>query len=152
MMAILTDVRWYFSIFLIWLSLIVTIFSCACWPSVYLPWRNIYLDLLILMPYLSLNVFSDPHSVFPLSFRFFFLFRMFFSQLLNIPKGHWPTSPPPSLQSKVQQSNLSHRSQIHFILPIFPPFIIRLFPGSYTVKTLPAMHEIQVRSLGWEDP
>ena len=142
---------WFWFVFPWWL-ITLSSSSCAFLLSVYLPWRNIYLDLLILMPYLSLNVFSDPHSVFPLSFRFFFLFRMFFSQLLNIPKGHWPTSPPPSLQSKVQRSNLSHRSQIHFILPIFPPFIIRLFPGCYTVKNLPAMHEIQVRSLGWEDP
>ena len=25
-------------------------FSCACWPSVYLPWRNVYSGLLPIFP------------------------------------------------------------------------------------------------------
>ena len=34
MMAILTDVRWYLKA--VWFSVMLSIFSCACWPSIYL--------------------------------------------------------------------------------------------------------------------
>ena len=47
MIAILTGVRWYFIVVLIYISLIMlSIFSYACWLSVCLLWRNVYLGLL----------------------------------------------------------------------------------------------------------
>ena len=43
-MAILTGVRWYLMVVLIYISLtgMLSIFSSACWPFVYLPWRRVY--------------------------------------------------------------------------------------------------------------
>ena len=43
MIVILTSLRWYLIVLLIFISLIISIFSCACWWSVCLLWRNVYL-------------------------------------------------------------------------------------------------------------
>ena len=48
-MAILINVRWHLIVVLISFSLklvMLSIFSCAYWPSIYLLWKNVYLGLL----------------------------------------------------------------------------------------------------------
>ena len=45
MRAILSGVRWYLLAVLIyipWLLVMFSIFSCICWPSVCFPWKNVY--------------------------------------------------------------------------------------------------------------
>ena len=49
MMAILTSVKWDLTVVSLWISLIISDvehFSCVCWPSVCLLWRNVCLGLL----------------------------------------------------------------------------------------------------------
>ena len=43
--AILTGVWWYLTMVLICISLVLSIFSCAYWPSMYLLWQNVYSSL-----------------------------------------------------------------------------------------------------------
>ena len=52
MVAILTSVRWYLFVVLIYISLIMmlSIFSCVYWAHVCLLWRNICLGLLPIFP------------------------------------------------------------------------------------------------------
>ena len=40
--AILTSLRWYLIVILTYISLMLSIFSCICWPSKCLLWQNIY--------------------------------------------------------------------------------------------------------------
>ena len=61
MMAMLTSVRWYLIVVLTWISLIISnddfIFSFACWPSVCLFWRNVYLGLLSIFWFVFFLIF-----------------------------------------------------------------------------------------------
>ena len=49
MIAILTGVKWYlmviFKFMFLWLLLILSIFSCACWPSAFQLWKNVCFPL-----------------------------------------------------------------------------------------------------------
>ena len=59
MMAILTSARWY--LIVVWFAfhwlVILSIFSCASWPSVCLLWRNVCLGLLLILHFFfSFNV------------------------------------------------------------------------------------------------
>ena len=61
--AILTEMRWYLFVALIWISLVihdVETFSCICQPFVCLLWKNVYLN--------SLPIYKS-------DFFFFFAFR-----------------------------------------------------------------------------
>ena len=91
MMAILIDVRWHLIVVLISFSLklvVLNIFSCAYWPSIYLLWKNVYLGLL-------------PPAFFVTVFLFFFFFNVelfdllpqsfcYLSFTLNIPQIDFP--------------------------------------------------------------
>lgn len=48
--TILTSVRWYLVIVLIyilWWLVVLNTFSYTCWPFLYIPWRNVYLGILL---------------------------------------------------------------------------------------------------------
>ena len=82
MMVILTSVRWYLIVVLISISLIVivSIFSCACWPYTCLFWRNVYLGL---MPIFQLGCFFavELHAMF--SYRSFMVSVLIFRSVIH---------------------------------------------------------------------
>ena len=90
--AILTDVRWswlWFSFAFLWWLMMLSIFSCAYWPSVYLStdiWENVYSGLLPFLIQLfvwcwlvwAVYIFLDINTLFcPLIFKHFFPFSRF---------------------------------------------------------------------------
>jgi len=88
----------------------LNIFSCACWPSVYLPWRNVYSDLLpifllccwlfLLLSYVSCLYILEIKPLSAVSFETifshsvsglfgFFLVSFAVQKLVSVIRSHW---------------------------------------------------------------
>ena len=111
----------------------LNIFSCTCWPSVCLLWRNVYAGLL-------------PN--FYLGCLFFWCWVVWAVYIF------WLLTPYQSYHFKYLLPSIG----CLFIMLVVSFAVQKLFSLSWiclvaqTIKNPPAMQEIWVWSLGWEDP